>query len=100
MALFAKTRRRWLSQFIDLSQGIPSHQTLARVFSLIEPLEFERCLSNWVGEISQLFTDDVIAIDGKTSRGSSHQRGNKKATHLINAYSPRLSTTLARYRYA
>ncbi|RUR24029.1 transposase family protein, partial [Legionella qingyii] len=30
MALFAKTRRRWLSQFIDLSQGIPSHQTLAR----------------------------------------------------------------------
>lgn len=94
MELFAKTRKRWLSQFIDLSEGVPSHQTLARVFSLIEPLEFERCLREWVEEISLLFAEDVIAIDGKTSRGSSHKRGNKKATHLINAYSPRLSTTL------
>ncbi|STX59035.1 Transposase [Legionella israelensis] len=38
--------------------------------------------------------DELIAIDGKTSRGSSYQRGHKKATHLVNAYSPRLSATL------
>jgi predicted transposase YbfD/YdcC len=95
MELFARTRKRWLGQFIDISEGIPSQYTLARVFSLIEPLEFERCLSSWMEEISQLFVDDVIAVDGKTSCGSSHQRGNKKATHLINAYSPRASTTLA-----
>lgn len=94
MELFAKTRKRWLSQWIDLSDGIPSHQTLARVFSLIEPREFERCLSEWMQEISQLFTDDIIAIDGKTSRGSSHQRSQKKATHLVNAYNPRLAAPL------
>lgn len=95
MALFARSRKRWLSQFIDLSSGIPSHQTLARVFSLIDPGEFERCLRAWIEEISQYFTDDLIAIDGKTSRGSSHKRSNKKATHLINAYSPRLSCAIA-----
>ena len=36
----------------------------------------------------------MIAIDGKTNRGSSYQRGNKKASHLLNAYCPRLNTTL------
>lgn len=94
MELFAKTRKRWLSQFIDLSEGIPSHHTLGRVFSLIKPAEFERCFRAWIEEISLLFSDDFIAIDGKTSRGSSHKRGNKKATHLINAYNPRLSAPL------
>lgn len=94
MELFARTRKRWLSQWIDLSDGIPSHQTLARVFSLIDPHAFEQCLSAWIKELCQLFTDEIIAIDGKTSRGSSHKQGQKKATHLINAYSPRLRATL------
>lgn len=95
MALFAKTRKRWLSQFIDLREGIPNHQTLARVFSLIEPLEFERCLREWIGEISQLFSEEFIAIDGKTCRGSSHKQGNKKAAHLISAYASRLAAPLS-----
>lgn len=94
MELLAKTRRRWLSQFIDLDSGIPSHQTLARVFSLIEPSAFEQCLSDWVAQMCELFAEDIIAIDGKTSRGSSHKRGNKPATHMINAYSPRCAMTL------
>ena len=94
MELLAKTRKRWLSQWIDLSEGVPSHQTLARVFSLIEPYEFERCLGDWINGLCTLFSDDVIAIDGKTTRGSSHKRSNKKASHLINAYSSRLSTVL------
>jgi len=94
MELLAKTRQRWLNQWIDLSEGIPSHQTIARVFSLIDPNEFERCLREWIQGICTLFSEDIIAIDGKTTRGSSHKRGNKKATHLINAYSARLSTVL------
>lgn len=94
MELLAKSRKRWLSQFIDLSSGIPSHQTLARVFSIIEPQEFERCLQDWIAEMCVLFEDDIIAIDGKTSRGSSHKRGNKPAIHMINAYNPRSASPL------
>ncbi|EHL30539.1 ISAs1 family transposase [Legionella drancourtii] len=94
MELLAKTRKRWLSQWIDLSEGVPSHQTLARVFSLIEPNEFERCLREWIHGLCSLFNEDVIAIDGKTTRGSFHKRSNKKATHLINAYSSRLATVM------
>jgi predicted transposase YbfD/YdcC len=94
MELLAKIRKRWLSQWIDLSKGVPSHQTLARVFSLIDPPEFERCLQEWIEGVCALFADDIITIDGKTIRGSSHKRGNKQATHVINAYSPRLATSL------
>lgn len=84
--LFAHERRRWLNQFIDLSSGIPTHYTIARVFSLIDPNEFQKCLTLWVADICDLIACDVISIDGKTQRGSSHVQGNKKANHLINAY--------------
>lgn len=82
--------RRW----IDLNAGVPSHQTIARVFSLIELSEFERCLRERVEGICTLFSEDVIAIDGKTMRGSGHKQSNKKATHLVNAFHCRLSTVL------
>lgn len=95
IAMMARTRRRWLSQWIDLSNGVPSHQTPVRVFSLINPFEFEQCLQNWMTEISEVFDNDVIAIDGKTLRGSGHKRSNKKVTHVINAYHPRSRCSLA-----
>lgn len=59
-----------------------------------EPQEFERCLKDWIAEMCDLFADDIIAIDGKTSRGSSHKRGNKSAIHMINAYNPRSASPL------
>jgi predicted transposase YbfD/YdcC len=95
MALFAKTRRRWLSQFIDLSNGLPSHLTIARIMALINPKEFEKCLEKWIKEVSELFENDIINIDGKTVRGSSHKEGDKRAIHLLNAYNARIGATLA-----
>lgn len=93
--IFANERKRWLSQFIDLSGGIPSDQTISRVLSLIEPEEFERCFSQWVVTISDFVAGDVISIDGKTQRGSSHKIGGKKANHIINAYSSKIQSALA-----
>lgn len=92
--LFAKKRKRWLSQFIDLSCGIPSHFTFARIFSLINPEEFNDCLMNWIAELCQLVTWDLISIDGKTSRGSKHVAAKKKADHIVNAFSARHKTCL------
>lgn len=94
LALFSEHRKRWLSQFIDVSAGMPSHYTIARVFSLIEPKELEKCLQSWIEQACELFAFDVISIDGKTIRGSRHQRGEKKASHIINAYSAKHEATL------
>lgn len=93
--LFAHKRKKFLSQFVDLSCGIPSHYTLARIFSLINPENFDQCFREWVFQICHLMMDDLINIDGKAARGSSHKRSGKKAIHIVNAYSPRLKTTLS-----
>jgi predicted transposase YbfD/YdcC len=85
--LFGREKKKWLSQFLDLSFGIPTHYTLARVFELIDPGEFEKCLELWINCIVNLVSGDIISIDGKTQRGSSHVQGNKKANHIVSAYS-------------
>src|SRR5205085_3347202 len=95
---FGKERKRWLSQFINLENGIPSHLTFMRVLSAIDPIVFEQCIRSWVSEISQLLEFDIINIDGKTARGSGHVNSDKKNMHLINAYLPREKVSLGSVR--
>ncbi len=95
---FGKKRKRWLSQFINLENGIPSHLTFMRVLSAIDPIVFEQCIRKWVSEISQLLDFDIINIDGKTACGSGHVNGDKKNMHLINAYLAREKVSLGSVR--
>ena len=83
---FAKKRRRFLSQFINLENGMPSQFTLARVFSRINTEELERCVRFLISALIKLKLWSIINVDGKTARGSGHVSGNKKKMHLINAY--------------
>lgn len=69
-----------------MPNGIPSHDTIARVFARIDPLEFEQCFRNWVKEIAQLIPGEVISIDGKTLKHSGSKGIGKKAIHLVNAW--------------
>ena len=72
---WAKLKLDWLRGFMKLEQGIPSHDTLARVFGLISPDEFEAAFRRWVGMvIPALAQDTVVAIDGKTSRRSHNKK--------------------------
>lgn len=93
---WAKLKLDWLRGFMKLEQGIPSHDTLARVFGLISPDEFETAFRRWVGMvIPTLAQDTVVAIDGKTSRRSH----NKKDTdahplHLVSAFAAGLGVVL------
>ena len=67
----AKLKLDWLRRFMQLERDITSHDTLARVFGLISPDEFEATFRRWVGMvIPALAKDTVVAIDGKTSRRS------------------------------
>lgn len=92
--LFAKNRCRWLKQFITLEHGVPSHFTFARIFSLLDPKQFEVCYRGWVTECVGFIKDELINIDGKTVRNSSHVTDGKKALHLVNAYLPRENMSL------
>jgi hypothetical protein len=65
VALFGRSKHKWLKPFLELPHCIPSHDTFGRVFGLINPGEFERTFLGWVAEIQRLTQGEVMAIDGK-----------------------------------
>jgi len=88
IALFGKENLEFLRQFLELKNGIPSHDTINRVFQIINPRQFERCFISW----AQCLKDDgimerVIAIDGKTVRGSKDSFHHQSALHSVHAWS-------------
>jgi predicted transposase YbfD/YdcC len=81
-----QAKYKWLKQFLELPNGIPSHDTFSRVFARLDGKEFQSCFLNWVKSISQLIPGEVISIDGKTLRHSYDTESNKKAIHMVSAW--------------
>ena len=85
---FAEDKEAWLRQFLELPNGIPSHDTFARVFQLLDPQELQRCYQNWIRSIKPVLSDgDIVPIDGKTMRRSHDRFQEKSAVHLLHAWS-------------
>lgn len=84
--LFGKSKQDWLGKFLRLPSGIPSHDTFGRVFSRLDPDRFQICFMDWVAAISQITQGQVIAIDGKTVRGSHDRANGKDAIHMVSAW--------------
>jgi predicted transposase YbfD/YdcC len=82
---FGKAKEAWFTEVLDLTNGIPSHDTFGRVFALIDPKQFEASFFQWVQGISKT-VKGVIAIDGKTLRRSHDQAVGKKALHVVSAW--------------
>jgi len=86
MAVFAEAKRAWLSRFLDLSAGIPSHDTFNDVLRHLDPTAFERCFLSWVQALVAISEGQVVAIDGKTLRGSSDKAAGQAALHLVSVW--------------
>ncbi len=65
---FGKAKKEWLSKFLELPNGIPSHDTFGRVFTAIDSKEFHNAFIEWVNSICEMVKGQVISIDGKTAR--------------------------------
>lgn len=65
---FGEAKRDWFASFLDLSHGIPSHDTFNRVFSAIDPREFLQAFVNWTQSVRQAVPDEIVAMDGKALR--------------------------------
>ena len=83
---FGKLKKEWLAQFVDLSEGIPSHDTIGRTFCLLEPEAFRKEILQWIQEVSQKSRGKIIAIDGKSLRRSYDQNRAQKMLHLVHAW--------------
>lgn len=86
IADFGEIKIEWLRQFVPFSNGIPSHDTLNRVFALLDPDALQKCFLDWVGEVAQLTAGSVVAIDGKRMNNAGVD-GKKAIVHMVHAWS-------------
>lgn len=82
---YGETRLDFLKKYLPYENGIPSHDTFARVFSLINPKQFKQCFVSWVQTL-QRHVSEIINIDGKTLRGSFDKEDDQKAIHMVSAF--------------
>ena len=86
IAKLGRTKREWLAQYLDLRNGIPSHDRFNAIFAAIKPAEFEKCLLSWITTLHENTDGQVIAIDGKTLRRSFDAASSKAAIHMVSAW--------------
>src|SRR6218665_3581077 len=78
---WAEIRQDWLSTFLELPNGIPSHDTINRVFSLIDPQALQQSFIEWVKSVSVVTEGELISIDGKRLCNSG-EHGSKSIIHM------------------
>jgi predicted transposase YbfD/YdcC len=83
---FCEAKKDWFREHLDLENGIPSHDTFSRVFSMIDLNSFSECFSNWVNDLVNVSAGEVIAIDGKCLRRSLDKASGKSAIHMVSAW--------------
>jgi predicted transposase YbfD/YdcC len=86
IAGWARRKQDWLAQFLDLSNGIPSHDRFNAIFRTLKPGQFERCLVAWITELHQVTAGQVVPIDGKAMRQSFDKATGKSALHMVSAW--------------
>lgn len=94
---YALSKEDFLRTFLELPNGIPSHDTFNRVFSSIDSNKFESCFIEWVSTLAQLSPREVIAIDGKTIRGAKAS-GKKSSVHMVSAWATKANVVLGQLK--
>ncbi len=91
---FGRSKEEWLKQFLELENGIPSHDTFGDVFRVIDAEEFQRSFMRWVERVFTVTGGQVIAIDGKTARRSHDKSIGQDAIHMVSAWASTNGLTL------
>ncbi|NOT80949.1 MAG: ISAs1 family transposase [Bacteriovoracaceae bacterium] len=93
--VYGTLKLEFLSKFLNLENGVPSHDTFRRFFMILMPNSLQDFFTNWVSSFNK---DEVkqICIDGKTLRGS--KRKGDRTIHVINAYSTGLGLSLGQLK--
>lgn len=102
IARYARSKKNWLSTFLKLPGGIPSHDTFNRILCMIDPVEFETNFIFWINDYKDKLPvdqeQDVIPIDGKTICNSKDKNTNKKAVHMVSAMSTKYGLVLGQQK--
>jgi predicted transposase YbfD/YdcC len=91
---FAHTRRDWLKTFLSLPNGIPSHDTLERLFARLSPAAFQRCLLGWLAALAKELGVKHFALDGKVLRNSGSKARDLGPLHLVSVWATEVHLSL------
>ena len=83
---FGKEKVDWLRQYIALENGVPSHDCIAYVLSRLSPQGFRECFMSWTQSVLDATEGEIIAVDGKTARGSRDRKNNRNPLHMVSAW--------------
>jgi predicted transposase YbfD/YdcC len=83
---YGRTKLDFLRRFLELPNGIPSHDTFSRVFARLDPAALLVCLHNWLNDLRAKLGGKHVAVDGKTLRGSHDGEVRPNALHLVSAW--------------
>lgn len=97
---YGHSKSEWLKTFLSLPNGIPSHDTIVRVFALLEPTQLQECFVSWVKSITRLSLGEVVSIDGKSARHSYDRSKGKGAIHMVSAWASENQMVLGQVKVA
>ncbi len=95
VAEFGKEKREWMSQFVSVPDGTPSHDTIGDFFKRLNAKVFSECFLRWTQQVCGVTQGELIVLDGKTMRGSHNKRVGKSAIHMISAWASNNKLVLA-----
>jgi predicted transposase YbfD/YdcC len=83
---FGREKLEWLRKYVPLKNGVPSHDCIAYVISRLPPKEFQECFMSWTQAVTEETGGEVIAVDGKTSKGSRDRKAHRNPLHMVSAW--------------
>lgn len=98
VAEFGRSKITWFKEFLELPNGIPSHDTFGRLFARIDPKGFQSFFARWVEDMALSLCGKTVAIDGKTLRRSHDQANGKSPIHMVSAWASDIRLVLGQIK--
>jgi len=96
METFGKAQYEWLRRFLELPNGIPSHDTFNRVFSAIKPEAFLECFAQWTEGLRSALGREIVALDGKAQRRACNK--GQGIPYVVSAWASTCGLTLGQVK--
>lgn len=94
MEEFGEAKQEWFAEFLELENGIPSHDTFRRVFMLLDNVKLKEIFIDWIGAAVSLSKGALVSIDGKNLCGSREPGKGRKALNVVSAWASEVSVVL------
>jgi len=98
MEEFGEAKQEWLSTFLELENGIPSHDTFRRVFILLDNIQLKELFIDWISSAVSLSKGSLVNLDGKNLCGSREPSKGRKALNVVSAWASEASVVLGQVK--